>query len=74
MLNEDGIATEDFPDVCLTACLDALRDADVCAAFVRLHPLLNAPLGKQLTRHPLTENGLTVSIDLALPADRAWAE
>jgi hypothetical protein len=73
VLNEDGIATEDFPDVCLTACLDALRDADVCAAFVRLHPLLNAPLGKQLTRHPLTANGLTVSIDLALPAERAWA-
>jgi hypothetical protein len=46
VLNEDGAATEDFPDVCLTACLDAFRDADVCAAFVRLHPLLNAPLGK----------------------------
>jgi hypothetical protein len=73
VLNEDGAATEDFPDVCLTACLDALRDADVCAAFVRLHRLLNTPLGEQLTRHPLTENGLTVSIDLALPAQRAWA-
>jgi CelD/BcsL family acetyltransferase involved in cellulose biosynthesis len=73
VLNEDGAATEDFPDICLTACLDALRDADVCAAFVRLHPLLNAPLGQQLTRQPVTENGLTVSIDLALPTDRAWA-
>jgi hypothetical protein len=45
VLNENGVAPEDFPDVCVTACLDALRDADVCAAFVRLHPLLNAPLG-----------------------------
>jgi hypothetical protein len=73
VLNEDGAATEDFPDACLTACLDALRDADVCAAFVRLHPLLNASLGEQLTRHPPTDTGLTVSIDLALPAERAWA-
>ncbi|MDQ1748968.1 MAG: hypothetical protein QOE71_24 [Pseudonocardiales bacterium] len=74
VLNEDGAATEDFPDVCLTACLDVLRDADVCAAFVRLHPMLNAPLGQQLTQHPVTENGLTVSIDLTVPTDRAWAE
>jgi CelD/BcsL family acetyltransferase involved in cellulose biosynthesis len=73
VLNEAGVGTEGFPDACLTACLDALRRADVCAAFVRLHPLLNAPLGEQLQRHVLTDNGLTVSIDLALPAERAWA-
>lgn len=51
VLNEDGAATEDFPDACVTACLDALRDVDVCTAFVRLHPLLNAPLGNQRTDH-----------------------
>ncbi|MCW2546243.1 MAG: family N-acetyltransferase [Mycobacterium sp.] len=73
VLNEDGAASEDFPDVCLTACLDVLRDAGVCTAFVRLHPVLNAQLGQQLTQHPVSENGLTVSIDLAVPADRAWA-
>ena len=73
VLNEEGAATAHFPDACLTACLEVLRDADVCTAFIRLHPLLNAPLRQQLTQHPVTENGLTVSIDLAVPADRAWA-
>ncbi|WP_197378828.1 GNAT family N-acetyltransferase [Mycolicibacterium mengxianglii] len=73
VLNDDGASAEDFADSCLTVCLDVLRDANVCAAFVRLHPLLNESLSNQLTRHPVTENGLTVSIDLTLPADRAWA-
>lgn len=73
LLNEDGAATRDFPDGCLKASLDLLRDTRVCAAFIRLHPVLNAPLGKQLTRHSATENGLTVSIDLTLPAERTWA-
>jgi CelD/BcsL family acetyltransferase involved in cellulose biosynthesis len=69
VLDQGGTPAEDFPDACVTACLDALRDADVCTAFVRLHPLLNP----QLTRHPVTEHGLTVSIDLTLPAGRTWA-
>ncbi|WP_051574335.1 GNAT family N-acetyltransferase [Mycobacterium sp. URHB0044] len=73
VLDEDGAADDDFADDCLAACLDALRGVDVCTAFVRLHPVLNASLGPQLRRHPVTENGLTVSIDLTVPADQAWA-
>ena len=52
VLNEDGAATRDFPDGCLDGLprrCSAMRTC--CAAFVRLHPLLNAPLGKQFTRH-----------------------
>jgi Acetyltransferase (GNAT) domain len=73
VLSDSGRSTENFPDRSLRVCLCALRDADVCTAFVRLHPLLNATLRKQLTRHPPTDNGLTVSIDLTAPAEQAWA-
>jgi len=67
------VASDGFVDDCLVTMLDALRDAGICSAFVRLHPLLNAELGPALRRQPVTENGFTVSIDLTLSEQGLWS-
>jgi hypothetical protein len=73
LVDESRAAPAGFADACVDACLERLRSVGVCSAFVRLHPLLNASLPERLRRHPLTDNGLTVSIDLTQPEDLEWA-
>jgi hypothetical protein len=69
-----GTGTEDpeFLSVALLAGLRVLREAGLVSAFVRLHPLLN-PLPPQGVG-ALVQHGVTVSIDLTLPADQLWAQ
>jgi hypothetical protein len=73
MLSAAASASEGFADACFQATLEALREIEVCALFVRLHPLLNAPVMAQLQRYAVTQNGLTVSIDLEQSETLMWA-
>jgi GNAT superfamily N-acetyltransferase len=69
-----GIGSDDpaFLSVALAAGVQALREADLVSAFVRLHPLLNPlPLRGIGT---FVRHGETVSIDLTLPIEELWAQ
>lgn len=73
LLSEAAARSDGFVDRCIDAVITRLAEERVCTAFVRLHPLLNASIGEQLTRHVLTESGVTVSLDLTLTEEQMWA-
>jgi hypothetical protein len=56
-----------------SAGLEALRDAGIVSLFVRMHPLLDAPLEALRAFGTIVEHGPTVSIDLRLSDAEAWA-
>ncbi len=56
----------------LRAGVEHLAGHGVVAAFVRLHPLLNAEPPTAIGT--LVQHGETVSVDLAQPADALWAQ
>lgn len=58
-----------FWEEAVDAFLATARDAGLVSCFVRLHPLLPAPLEVLQRRGQLVEHGKTVSIDLTQPAD-----
>ena len=73
VMNDTARTTAGFADACVARLLEVMRSAEICTAFIRLHPLLNADLSTQLHRYPVVENGVTVSIDLLQPEARIWA-
>lgn len=60
----------------LTAALhflkQSLREAGVCSAFFRLHPILNQGWSPNLPETEYRFQGETVSLDLTLPPTRLW--
>ncbi|MFC4069237.1 GNAT family N-acetyltransferase [Actinoplanes subglobosus] len=61
-----------FWETACTALVDTLRDAGIVSAFIRLHPLLDAPvLGSHGT---LVYHGETVSMDLTVSEDEMWKQ
>lgn len=57
----------------LAALGQSLREHGLCCAFVRLHPLLEAPLEAMRERDTVVEHGQTVWIDLQPSEEEVWA-
>jgi hypothetical protein len=68
----NGPADPTFMRRAMTVGIAVLREAGLVAAFVRLHPLLNAepPVGIGALVH----HGETVSVDLTLPKETLWEQ
>lgn len=64
--------TDRFWDASLTALAHTLADADVVSCFVRLHPLLPAPLDVLRRHGVLVEHGLTVAVDVTTSHEAIW--
>jgi hypothetical protein len=58
----------------LQLLIEALRSRQVCSLFVRLHPILNTPLCKQLNHCCIQFGGTTVSINLKLTEAEQWRQ
>ncbi len=56
------------------AMLTTLRDAGVVSAFVRMHPLLDAPLPVLGRYGTMVRHGETVSMDLNVSLEQMWQE
>jgi len=67
-----GTMDAEFLREALTVGMSALRSAGVVSAFLRLHPLLNAPPPEGIGW--LVHHGDTVSIDLTLSWETLWAQ
>jgi hypothetical protein len=52
----------------------AMRERELVTAFIRLHPLLEAPLEAYAAHAPIVEHGPTVWIDLELDEAAQWAD
>ena len=48
------------------------QSRDICSAFIRLHPILNADVQKNLGGVTIHPGGMTVSIDLSLSEHEQW--
>jgi Acetyltransferase (GNAT) domain len=55
------------------ALKSGLSDRGVCAAFLRLHPILSAAFVQALPETEWVANGKTVSVDLTLTEQELWA-
>jgi GNAT acetyltransferase-like protein len=56
------------------AMVEVLRKEGVVTAFVRLHPLLPAPLEALAAMGTVIHHGQTVSVDLTLSAEEMWRQ
>jgi hypothetical protein len=73
LLNEAALEHPDFAISAFHQFKEVLRSKQVCTAFLRLHPILNAQYPDRLISEPLIENGETVSINLKLSEAELWA-
>lgn len=62
-----------FMAACVGAFVQALRERGVASAFLRLHPLLDAPESAMAEVGALVEHGPTVWIDLEADEATQWA-
>jgi hypothetical protein len=56
----------------LDLLMKIFQSRDICSAFIRLHPILNADVQKNLGDLMLHPDGMTISIDLSLPEQEQW--
>ncbi len=53
---------------------EAFQSRDICSAFIRLHPILNADIPKTLDNTIVYPGGMTVSINLQLSEAEQWQQ
>ncbi|MCM4079199.1 GNAT family N-acetyltransferase [Paractinoplanes hotanensis] len=64
----------DFWERACAAMLETLRDEGIVTAFVRMHPLLPAPLPLLARFGTMVHHGETVSMDLTVSLDEMWKQ
>lgn len=68
----DSDRTPNFSTRALAAFRNALLEARIVTAFVRMHPLLETPAGVLERAGAVVEHGDSVSIDLTLSTEELW--
>lgn len=71
LLNDAG-RNAGFAAAAWSALVAAWQNADVCTAFLRMHPILNAGLEELLPNAALIKTGLTVAADLQQDEPTLW--
>ena len=71
LLNDAGRDPE-FAAVAWSAIVAAWKNAGVCSAFPRMHPILSAGIEEFLPEAGLLKTGLTVAADLQLDEQALW--
>ncbi|MCU0543786.1 MAG: GNAT family N-acetyltransferase [Oscillatoriaceae cyanobacterium Prado104] len=74
LLNEAAASSPDFLKLAIEHLIEAWRDRNICSAFLRLHPILNANISILADKDFFTVNGETVSVDLTLDRDEIWRQ
>jgi Acetyltransferase (GNAT) domain len=69
LLNDNAQIDPSFLPQAIEALITAFQSHQICSAFIRLHPILNAEIQKTLINSGVVANGTTVSIDLTLSDD-----
>ncbi|MCO8276584.1 GNAT family N-acetyltransferase [Actinoplanes sp. TRM 88003] len=64
----------DFWERACAAMLETLRDEGIVTAFIRMHPLLPAPLSLLGRFGTMVHHGETVSMDLTISLDDMWKQ
>ena len=64
----------DFWERACAAMLSTLREAGLVTAFVRMHPLLPAPVGPLGHFGTVVRHGETVTMDLTVDTDQMWRD
>jgi Acetyltransferase (GNAT) domain len=72
LLNEAAASSPNFLKSAIAHLIQAWRDRNICSAFLRLHPILNANVSILADKDFFTDNGETVSVDLTLDRDEIW--
>jgi hypothetical protein len=62
-----------WSDAC-AAMISTLREAGIVTAFIRMHPLLDAPLPVLADHGGLVRHGETVSMDLTVSLEEMWSQ
>lgn len=73
LLNEAAAKTPEFVDFAINKLTQALSNKQVCAAFLRLHPILNRNFN-QIQSDICKVSGETISVDLKLSEAEIWQQ
>jgi lipid II:glycine glycyltransferase (peptidoglycan interpeptide bridge formation enzyme) len=74
LLNAEAKKHPDFVYEAFSRTIELLRERDICTAFIRLHPILNAHLNEQVFGKSYTPLGELVWIDLEQSAEHLWSQ
>lgn len=74
ILNDVAQQQPEFVRAALLQLKQGLRERGICAAFFRLHPILNADLQPGLDEVEYQWHGETVSVDLTLSEAEIWGQ
>jgi Acetyltransferase (GNAT) domain len=74
LFNEAALVHSTFIHRAFSALIDILRDHNICTAFIRLHPLLNATLNEAILGQSYQPLGETVWLDLTKSKEQIWSQ
>jgi Acetyltransferase (GNAT) domain len=72
LLNREAQNEPSFLQNSLDLLTKTFQSQNICSAFIRLHPILNTDIQKNLTDVTVYPGGMTVSIDLSLSEQEQW--
>ncbi len=72
LYNQAAADTPEFLQLAVNQLILALRDRQICSAFLRLHPILNQGLNEVFPFGLCQISGETVSVDLSLSTAEIW--
>jgi hypothetical protein len=74
LLSQEAQNNPSFLDGSFDLLAKTFQSRDICSAFIRLHPILNANIQKNLGDVTVHPGGMTVSIDLNLSEQEQWRQ
>lgn len=74
LLSKAAASSSDFLELAMQELISTFRQQNICSAFVRLHPILNAGLEKVYPPHICQISGETIAVDLTLSAEEIWRQ
>lgn len=72
LLNEAATNTPEFLGKAIDNLTQVWRDRQICSAFLRLHPILNADVNNLVNNEYVKINGETISVNLKLDDSEIW--
>jgi Acetyltransferase (GNAT) domain len=72
LLSQEAQNNPSFLENSFDLLAKSFQSRDICSVFIRLHPILNADIQKNLEDVIVCPGGITVSIDLSLSEKEQW--
>ncbi len=74
LFNKAAASAPDFLELAMQKLISTFKQRNICSAFFRLHPIINAGLEKIYPSHICQISGETIAVDLTLSPEEIWQQ